>query len=165
MTNGYTLSCKRFLPQPRASDSAIVYEYVTHACTCVDKCHDMVQGRRSLVFDKSQLNVPYPYVLLQNHCRKRKVIKKINFCTSGKRITATTWKKQEKVHGKERSNNDFNLVLNMLLRGTAFLWYRIQRREKVSKLWESRNKKRQEWIIEKLKGIWMSKTWYAWNKK
>ena len=30
----YTFSCKRFLPQPRASDSVIVYEYVTH-CACV----------------------------------------------------------------------------------------------------------------------------------
>ena len=37
-TNGYALPCKHFLPRPRASDSAIVYEYmyVTHACTCVD---------------------------------------------------------------------------------------------------------------------------------
>ena len=63
-TNRYALSCKCFLPRPRASDSAIVYEYVTHACTCVDKCHDVAQGRRSLVFDKSWLNVPSPYALL-----------------------------------------------------------------------------------------------------
>ena len=54
-TNGYALSCKRFLPRPRASDSAIVYEYVTHACTCIDKRHYVVQGRCSLVFDKSLL--------------------------------------------------------------------------------------------------------------
>ena len=66
-TNGYALSCKRFLPRPRASDSAIVYEYVTHACMCVDKRHDVAQGRRSLVFDKSQLNAPYPYALLTVH--------------------------------------------------------------------------------------------------
>ena len=57
-TNGYTLSCKRFLPRPRASDSAIVYEYITNVCTCVDKRHDVAKRRRSLVFDKSQLNVP-----------------------------------------------------------------------------------------------------------
>ena len=63
-TNRYALSCKHFLPQPRASDLAIVYEYVTHACTCVDKRLDVAQGRRSLVFDKSQLNAPSPYVLL-----------------------------------------------------------------------------------------------------
>ena len=63
-TNGYALSCKRFLPRPRASDSAIVYEYVTHACTCVDKRHDVAQGRRSLVFNKSRLNALSPYVLL-----------------------------------------------------------------------------------------------------
>ena len=43
-TNGYALSCKRFLPRPRASDSAIVYEYVTHTCTCVDKRHDVRKG-------------------------------------------------------------------------------------------------------------------------
>ena len=55
-TNGYAWSCKRFLPRPRASDSAIVYEYVTHACSCVDKRHDVAQGQRSLVFDKSRLN-------------------------------------------------------------------------------------------------------------
>ena len=60
-TNGYALSCKCFLPRPRASDSAIVYEYVTHACTCIDKHHDMAQGRRSLVFNKLQLNAPSPY--------------------------------------------------------------------------------------------------------
>ena len=63
-TNGYALSCKRFLPRPRASDSAIVYEYVTHAGACIDKRHDVAQGRRSLVFDKAQLNAPYPYALL-----------------------------------------------------------------------------------------------------
>ena len=63
-TNEYALSYKRFLPRLRASDSAIVYEYVTHACTYVDKRHDVAQGRRSLVFDKSQLNAPYPYALL-----------------------------------------------------------------------------------------------------
>ena len=63
-TNKYALSCKCFLPRPRASDSAIVYEYVTHACMCVDKRHDVVQGRRSLVFDKSRLNAPSPYALL-----------------------------------------------------------------------------------------------------
>ena len=63
-TNGYALSCKLFLLRPRASDSASVYEYVTHACTCIDKRHDVTQGRRSLVFDKSQLNAPSPYVLL-----------------------------------------------------------------------------------------------------
>ena len=45
-------------------DSAIVYEYVTHTCTCVDKCHDVAQGWRSLVFDKSQLNAPSSYALL-----------------------------------------------------------------------------------------------------
>ena len=28
--NRYTLSCKHFLPRPRASDSVIVYKYVTH---------------------------------------------------------------------------------------------------------------------------------------
>ena len=67
-TNGYTLSCKRFLPRPRASDSAIVYEYITHACMCVDKRHDMAQGWRSLVFDKLQLNAPSPYVLLFLPC-------------------------------------------------------------------------------------------------
>ena len=63
-TNGYALFCKRFLPRPRASDSAIVYGYVTHACMCVDKRHDVAQGRRSLVFDKSWLNAPSPYMLL-----------------------------------------------------------------------------------------------------
>ena len=64
MTNGYTLSCKHFLPQPKGSDSAIVYEYVTHACTCVDEHHDVAQGRHSLVFDKSRLNPPSPYALI-----------------------------------------------------------------------------------------------------
>ena len=66
-TNGYALSCKRFLPRPRASDSAIVYEYVTHTCTCVDKRHDVVQGRRSLVFNKLQLNAPSSYALLMKY--------------------------------------------------------------------------------------------------
>ena len=58
-TNGYTLSCKHFLTRLRASDSAIVYEYVTHACTCINKHHDVWffgQRCRSLVFDKSLLN-------------------------------------------------------------------------------------------------------------
>ena len=67
-TNGYALSCKRFLPRPRASDSAIIYEYVTHTYTCVDKCHDVAQGQHSLVFNKSRINMPssymYMYVLL-----------------------------------------------------------------------------------------------------
>ena len=63
-TNEYALSCKHFLPRPRASDSAIVYEYVTHACMCVDKRHDMAQGWRSLVFNKLRLNAPSPYALL-----------------------------------------------------------------------------------------------------
>ena len=62
-TNGYALSCKRFLPQPRASDSAIIYEYITHACMCVDKHHDVAQGQRSLVFNKSWMNAPSFYVL------------------------------------------------------------------------------------------------------
>ena len=35
-TNRYALSCKCLLPRPKANDSAIVYEYVTHACTCID---------------------------------------------------------------------------------------------------------------------------------
>ena len=43
-TNRYALSCKHFLPRPRASDLAIVYEYVTHACTCVDKRLDVRKG-------------------------------------------------------------------------------------------------------------------------
>ena len=38
-TNGYALSCKRFLPRPRVSNSAIVYEYITHACMCIDERH------------------------------------------------------------------------------------------------------------------------------
>ena len=29
-TNGCALSCKRFLLRPRANDSAIVYEYISH---------------------------------------------------------------------------------------------------------------------------------------
>ena len=62
VTNGYALSCKCFLPRPRASDSAIVYEYITHACTCVDKRHDVVH---SLVFDKLRLNAPSLYALLR----------------------------------------------------------------------------------------------------
>ena len=45
--------------RPRASDSALVYEYVTHACTCV------AQGRRSLAFNKSRLDAPSPYALLR----------------------------------------------------------------------------------------------------
>ena len=52
VTNRCSLSCKHFLPQPRASDSA------------VDKCHDVAQGQRSLFFDKLRLNAPSPYVLL-----------------------------------------------------------------------------------------------------
>ena len=63
-TNGSTLSCKCFLLRPSASDSAIIYENVTYACTCVDKHDDMAQGRCSLVFDKSQLSTPFPYALL-----------------------------------------------------------------------------------------------------
>ena len=51
-TNRYTLSCKHFLPRPRASDSA------------VDKRHDVAQGQRNLVFDKLRLNAPSPYALL-----------------------------------------------------------------------------------------------------
>ena len=35
-TNRYALSCKRLLPRPKTNDSAIVYEYVTHTCTCID---------------------------------------------------------------------------------------------------------------------------------
>ena len=63
-TNGYALLCKRFLARPRSSVSAIVYEYVTHACTCVNKHHDVAQGRHSLVFDKLRSNAPSPYALL-----------------------------------------------------------------------------------------------------
>ena len=63
-TNRYAFTCKQFLPRPRANDSAIVYEYITHACMCVNKRHDVAQGQRSLVFNKSQLNVPSPYALL-----------------------------------------------------------------------------------------------------
>ena len=93
VTNGYALTGKRFLLRPRASDSAIVHEYVTHACTCVDKRHDVVQGWRSLVFDKSRLNAPSPYALLVSRicryeCHKQQYSKPI----SRFKFTQARWK-------------------------------------------------------------------------
>ena len=49
--------------QPSSTSTSLIHAQ----STCVDKRHDVAQGRRSLVFDKLQLNATSSYALLFIH--------------------------------------------------------------------------------------------------